>query len=76
MQLKQGLLSAKSAGESGFLIIGAASSLDVAIIKNAFDALDLNGMRIYYAGGEAQKEEARAAVEKANANFQYISSMK
>jgi hypothetical protein len=75
-QLKQGLLSAKSAGDSGFLIIGAASSLDVAIIKNAFDGIDLDGMRIYYAGGEAQKDEARAAVEKANANFQYISSMK
>ncbi|UVM63918.1 hypothetical protein [Pseudomonas sp. B21-010] len=76
VRLKQELLNAKSAGDSGFLIIGAASSLDVAIIKNAFDTLDLKGMRIYYAGAEAQRDEARAAIEKANAHFQYISAMK
>ena len=66
------LLKAKAAGDSGFLIIGAGTSLDLAIIENAFDALDLNGMRVYYAGGEAQKDEVRTAVEKAQAQFQYI----
>jgi outer membrane murein-binding lipoprotein Lpp len=71
--LKQQLLIAKSAGESGFLIIGAGTSLDVAILKNAFESLDLNGMRIYYAGGEGQKDAARSAVEKTQAKFQYIS---
>ncbi len=71
-QLKQELLKAKAAGDSGFLIIGAGTSLDLAIIENAFDALDLNGMRVYYAGGEAQKDEVRTAVEKAQAQFQYI----
>lgn len=45
----------------------------MAIIKNAFESLDLNGMRIYYAGGEGQKDAARSAVEKAQAKFQYIS---
>ncbi|AZE79623.1 hypothetical protein C4J99_3854 [Pseudomonas synxantha] len=71
--LKQALLQAKSAGDSGFLIMGAGTALDVAIIKNAFDSVDLSGMRIYYAGNEAQKDAVRSAVEKAQAHFQYIS---
>ncbi|MBV4458061.1 hypothetical protein KVG96_08890 [Pseudomonas sp. COR58] len=72
-QLKQALLMAKVGGDSGFLIIGAATSLDVAVIKNAVDELDLKGLRIYYAGGESQKDDVRSAVEKAQAQFQYIS---
>ncbi|WP_248741409.1 MULTISPECIES: hypothetical protein [unclassified Pseudomonas] len=72
-QLKQQLLIAKTVDGTGFLIIGAGKSLDVTIIKNAFESLDLNGMRIYYAGGENQKEAVRSAVEKARAKFQFIS---
>lgn len=53
--------------------MGAGTALDVAIIKNAFDSVDLSGMRIYYAGNEAQKDAVRSAVEKAQAHFQYIS---
>ncbi|MCX2546554.1 hypothetical protein [Pseudomonas sp. COW5] len=73
MQLKQQLQMAKTVDDTGFLIIGAGTSLDVAVIKNAFESLDLNGMRIYYAGGENQKEAVRSAVEKARAKFQFIS---
>jgi hypothetical protein len=72
-QLRQALVGAKSAGENGFLIIGSGTSLDVAIIKTAFDSLDLSGMRIYYAGNEPQKDEVRHAIETARAHFQYIS---
>ena len=72
--LKQALLQAKNEGDRGFLIIGSGTALDLAIIKTAFDSVDLSGMRIYYAGGEAQKDEARAAVEKAQAHFQFINA--
>jgi hypothetical protein len=72
-QLKDALLKAKADGDSGFLVIGAGTSLDVAIISNACEALTLTGLRVYYAGTEAQKEAARRAIEKTQAHFEYIS---
>lgn len=72
-QLRQQLHKAKADGESGFLIIGAGSALDVAVLSNAFADLDLQGLRVYYAGGEAQKEQARGVIEKAHGQFSFIS---
>lgn len=73
-QLKQELLDAKSVGDSGFLIIGASTSVDVAVIGNAVEGLDLKGMQIYYSGTDAQKDKVRAAVEKTQAQFHYINA--
>ncbi len=73
-QLKQDLLNAKSQGDSGFLIMGASSSVDVAIADKAFEGLDLKGMTIYYSGSDAQKDKVRSAVEKTQAQFHFISA--
>ena len=73
-QLKQELLNAKSLGDSGFLIMGASTSVDVAIVDSAFDGLDLKGMDNYYSGDGAQKDKVRTAVEKTQAQFHFIST--
>ena len=74
LQLKQELLNAKNLGDSGFLIMGASTSVDVAIVDNAFEGLDLKGMDIYYSGSDAQKDKVRTAVEKTQAQFHFISA--
>ncbi|WDU63907.1 hypothetical protein LRS56_05090 [Pseudomonas poae] len=73
--LKEQLLSAKNLSrESGFLIFGASTSVDVAIIGNAVEGLDLKGMQIYYSGTGAQKDQVRTAIEKTQAQFHYINA--
>lgn len=74
MYLKEELLKAKSVGDTGFLIIGASTVVDVAVIGNACEGLDLQGMQIYYSGTDAQKDKVRTAVEKTQAQFYYINA--
>jgi type IV pilus biogenesis protein CpaD/CtpE len=73
-QLRQELLNAQRLGDSGFLIIGARSSIDVAVVENACEGLGLQGMNIYYAGTEAQQDKVRHAVEQARAQFHFINT--
>ena len=72
--LKEQLLSAKRQGDNFFLIMGASTSVDVAVIGNAVEGLDLKGMQIYYSGTDAQKDKVQAAVEKTQAQFNYINA--
>lgn len=72
--LKEELLDAKSLGDNFFLIMGSGTEVDVAVIGNAVEGLDLKGMQIYYSGSDAQKDKVQAAVEKAQAQFNYISA--
>ncbi|CRM45025.1 hypothetical protein [Pseudomonas sp. 52 E 6] len=68
------MLNAKRMGDVFFLIIGAGSPVDVAVISKAVEGQDLNGMQIYYSGTDAQRDTVRAAVEKTQAQFHYINA--
>ncbi|CRM28740.1 hypothetical protein [Pseudomonas sp. 24 E 1] len=72
--LRGELLNAKRMGDVFFLIIGAGSPVDVAVISKAVEVQDLNGMQIYYSGTDAQRDTVRAAVEKTQAQFHYINA--
>ncbi|KJZ43239.1 hypothetical protein [Pseudomonas marginalis] len=73
-RLRGELLDAKRLGDVFFLIIGAGTPVDVAVIGKAVEGQDLKGMQIYYSGTEAQKDTVRAAVEKTQAQFHYINA--
>ncbi len=73
-QLQQELLTAKAAGNTGFLIIGSSSALDLAVIEGATDSQDLAGMNIFYSGPADNKNEIRSAIEKSKAGFYFISA--
>jgi hypothetical protein len=70
--LRGDLLNAKRLGDVFFLIIGAGTSVDVAVIGKAVEGQDLKGMQIYYSGTDAQREQVRTAIEKTQAQFIYI----
>lgn len=72
--LRGELLDAKRLGDVFFLIIGASTPVDVAVISKAVEGQDLKGMQIYYSGTDAQKDKVRAAVEKTQAQFHYINA--
>lgn len=72
--LRAELLDAKRLGDVFFLIIGASTPVDVAVIGKAVEGQNLKGMQIYYSGTEAQKDAVRAAVEKTQAQFHYINA--
>lgn len=73
-QLRGELLNAKRLGDGFFLIIGASTPVDVAVIGKAVEGQDLKGMQIYYSGTDAQKDKVRTAVEKTQAQFHYINA--
>ena len=72
--LREELQDAKKLGDNFFLIMGSSTGVDVAVIGNAVEGLDLKGMQIYYSGTQAQKDKVQAAVEKTQAQFNYISA--
>lgn len=72
--LRGELLNTKRLGDVFFLIIGAGSPVDVAVIGKAVEGQDLKGLQIYYSGTDAQKEQVRTAVEKSQAQFYYINA--
>ncbi len=72
--LRAELLNTKRLGDVFFLIIGAGSPVDVAVIGKAVEGQDLKGLQIYYSGTDAQKEQVRTAVEKSQAQFYYINA--
>jgi len=72
--LRGELLNTKRLGDVFFLIMGAGTPVDVAVIGKAVEGQDLKGLQIYYSGTDAQKENVRVAVEKSQAQFHYINA--